>query len=891
MNKYSSQILYLLISILVVILYANNFGVMESWQRSLDDYLLGITSSEDTRPNIAVVKIDTQAEKEFGAWPWDYDRVADLLAAIGGAEPKAVVVNFPLPEDAHQDSAGYSKILSEQLTWIPNVVVPYDIALATFRTRKASNPEYLFNNSIGINNALGIMDEESSLLVRKVFLPAEKVLNAGVGLGFEYTVPDEDRVLRHQPVVINYDGYYYPSLELLGAAKFLGVPPDQIVVTEGERINIGNKAEIPVNDRCEYFVSWSPIEAFATYSAAKVLGDKKFDFKKFKNRLVLVGPDDFTTTGEVFRTPQSKEMSKLAIKANVIENFINGSIITVFHNPLVDMLILFFVGGLCAFFLPMLKLHQRLLAVGAGLVLLAAANVFIVAFSGTLVVTVYLAGQLVLSMLLSPLVDSKLIHSEQPSAKAKPDAKSATKKRETAAAEGQDATKPLNPKFEEQIPTEHLPETDTAPHDHQAINLDSSEAPTLASATPELQESSALDTAIDGSFLDTPISSGPEIIAPDSNETTAPPSEPAFTDPGEISLDEPPVNGSEQSDSIAVPDTDSDGSDIFDSSAIKLDEPEQAGLSDSDAAVVVPPNEEKPWAATPPSESGSFPTSESGRIPQIKALGRYQITGTLGKGAMGHVYKGIDPAINRPVALKTIRLDFVNDPDEMAELKERLYREAQAAGKLSHPNIVTIYDVGSEGHLQYIAMEYLEGRTLEDMIKRKVKFNYRIIAQIITQICSALEYAHERKIVHRDIKPANIMILENYLVKVMDYGIARVDSNSMTKTGIAMGTPNYISPEQLKGAQIDQRADLFSLGVVMYEMLLGRRPFRGENLTSLIYAIINTEPEKPSDVNPDLPLLFDHVISKALKKNPSERYQRASEIKSALADFVESFAS
>ncbi|HPI32970.1 MAG TPA: serine/threonine-protein kinase, partial [candidate division Zixibacteria bacterium] len=155
----------------------------------------------------------------------------------------------------------------------------------------------------------------------------------------------------------------------------------------------------------------------------------------------------------------------------------------------------------------------------------------------------------------------------------------------------------------------------------------------------------------------------------------------------------------------------------------------------------------------------------------------------------------------------------------------------------------------------------------------------------------ALQYAHEQGIVHRDIKPANLMVLRDYRVKVMDYGIARIDTSSMTKTGIAMGTPNYISPEQLKGQKSDHRADIFSLGVVMYEMLLGKRPFKGENITSLIYAIINQEPDKPSDVNPTIPLLFDHVIMKALKKDPAQRYQRAGEIAVDLKDFVESFAS
>ncbi len=348
---------------------------------------------------------------------------------------------------------------------------------------------------------------------------------------------------------------------------------------------------------------------------------------------------------------------------------------------------------------------------------------------------------------------------------------------------------------------------------------------------------------------------------------------------------------------IEPPDHQAIDPDAYASSEVEKTTATPQGLEvPADAEPVVPPGDEKGYVpddersvssemVKTDTDSGGLTTGSDG----IKHFGRYKVIEVLGKGAMGTVYKGIDPAINRPVALKTIRLDFVNDRAEMAELKERLFREAQAAGKLSHPNIVTIYDVGSEAHLQYIAMEYLEGQTLENIIKKKVKFNYRIIAQVITQICNALDYAHDRGIVHRDIKPANIMILKDYRVKVMDYGIARIDSNSMTKTGIAMGTPNYISPEQLKGLPIDRRADIFSLGVVMYEMLLGHRPFKGDSITSLIYNILNHEPEKPSNINPEIPLLFDHIIMKALKKNPAERYQKTSEINTDLHDFVESF--
>ncbi len=275
-------------------------------------------------------------------------------------------------------------------------------------------------------------------------------------------------------------------------------------------------------------------------------------------------------------------------------------------------------------------------------------------------------------------------------------------------------------------------------------------------------------------------------------------------------------------------------------------------------------------------------------LPQT--LGRYQILEVLGKGAMGTVYKGSDPAIDRLEALKTIRLDTVADEGEIQELKERLVREAKAAGKLSHPNIVTIYDVGHEGDLQYIAMEYLEGYTLEEIIKRKVDLNYRIVAKLIVQVCDALDYAHDRGIVHRDIKPANIMVMNNFQVKVMDFGIARLETSaSMTQTGIAMGTPNYISPEQLQGKSVDRRSDIFALGVVLYEFLTREKPFRGENLSQLIYNIINHNPPLVVEKNENIPMIFNRATMRAIAKDPLQRYQRAGELSIDLKDFLAAF--
>jgi len=818
MNKYSSYILYLLVSFLVVILYVNDFGPLDNLQRSLNDFLCRVTAPEEVRPNVILVTIDGRAQDEYGNWPWNRDLIADLLAAVAGGEPKAIAVDFELSEDAAQDSAGYTSILAGQLTWIDNVIIPYDIALATFRSNKTSNPEHLFNNSITVDNPLGIMDKESSLLVRKLFLPAEKLLESKPYLGFAYTMPDEDRVLRHQPLVMNYEGYYYPSLSLMAAAVYFGVPSDQIKVVENEKILLGSRRNIPIGNKSEYFLSFARGNAFTTYSAADVLGED-FDCARLQNKLILVGVDDFAYQ-ETFDTPVQSEMPKLAIKATVIENIINDNFLLPKNDqPLLILLILFVIGGLCAFALPQASLLHRMIILSVGFIILANVNYFLFSSFRVIPETIYIALELVLFMFASPLLDSRLLGAEVQTKREK-------KKLPKVEIEPSLALQGQPVPVREIVSSQHDPENQQTttfdageqyPKDHQAISLD--EEASTTTATPdagsgEVEKTSVVETELS--------SSQPEIIAPIDHGSAEP------TLPG----------GSESKETT------------------KESQPVRTFQDQAD----------------------------------IKNLGRYQITGTLGKGAMGLVYKGVDPAINRPVALKTIRLDFVSDPQEEAELKERLHREAQAAGKLSHPNIVTIYDVGSEGHLQYIAMECLEGQTLEDLIKKKVKFNYRIIAQIIIQICNALEYAHDKGIVHRDIKPANIMVLKDYRVKVMDYGIARVDSSSMTKTGIAMGTPNYISPEQLKGLPTDRRADLFSLGIVMYEMLLGQRPFKGENITSLIYSIINIEPDKPSNVNPQIPLLFDHIIMKALKKDPNERYQRAREIAADMSDFVESFA-
>jgi serine/threonine-protein kinase len=259
----------------------------------------------------------------------------------------------------------------------------------------------------------------------------------------------------------------------------------------------------------------------------------------------------------------------------------------------------------------------------------------------------------------------------------------------------------------------------------------------------------------------------------------------------------------------------------------------------------------------------------------LENIGRYQIEKELGKGAMGLVYKATDPNIGRAVALKTMRLDVHGIEQE--EMLRRFKNEARSAGVLSHPNIVTIYDAGEDQGLFYIAMEYIEGHTLAEVLQQQRVLPVEQVISITRNICSGLDFAHAKGIVHRDIKPANIMVTPDGTAKIMDFGIAKV-SGSLTSTGQVLGTPNYMSPEQVKGRQLDGRSDLFSLGVMLYEMLTGEKPFIGQGVTTIIYKIVNENPIPPRELDLTIHPGLSAVVTRALSKDPYERYQTGSEL-------------
>jgi predicted Ser/Thr protein kinase len=257
-------------------------------------------------------------------------------------------------------------------------------------------------------------------------------------------------------------------------------------------------------------------------------------------------------------------------------------------------------------------------------------------------------------------------------------------------------------------------------------------------------------------------------------------------------------------------------------------------------------------------------------------LGRYEILAELGQGAMGVVYKAVDPVIDRTVAIKTINLNLPKD--ELAAFEERFYREAKSAGRLNHPNIVTIYDAGEADRVAYIAMEFLEGRELREIVASGEPLPLERVIDIATQVADGLAFAHEHGIIHRDIKPANIMVLTNGQVKITDFGIAKMSAGAHTQVGIVLGSPKYMSPEQVVGKHVDGRSDIFSLGAVLYELLTGQPAFSGEELTAIMYKVLHETPPLPTSIRPELPAALDYIVARALAKDPEARYQSAQEM-------------
>ena len=308
----------------------------------------------------------------------------------------------------------------------------------------------------------------------------------------------------------------------------------------------------------------------------------------------------------------------------------------------------------------------------------------------------------------------------------------------------------------------------------------------------------------------------------------------------------------------------------------------QALSEDEDAG-----QEEAAEASSEPRSTVATSTN-NGNTPGM--LGRYKVLKELGRGAMGLVYLGKDPTIQRFVAIKTMRLDHIDNDDKLQDVKARFFREAESTGRLSHPNIVTIYDAGEEHDLGYIAMELIEGTPLKQWARKPNLMPVNEVLLTVATVADALDYAHQQGVVHRDIKPANIMLTKERVVKVMDFGIAKMASSSKTQTNIVLGTPTYMSPEQIAGKKVDGRSDIFSLGVVLFELLTGQLPFTADNLSAVLFSIAHHPHPAIRTLRPNLPPMIQEIVDRALQKELAHRYRRAEEFADELRACLQSLA-
>jgi CHASE2 domain-containing sensor protein/predicted Ser/Thr protein kinase len=792
LKKFSGLILYVLITILVISLYAGKYGFLERIDLRMQDGMFKLRGSINPQNDMIIVGLDEKSLDQIGKWPWTQDKLAHLISTISRGSPKVLVLDIFLPENIDEDTSGRAELLANEMYNAGNVVIPIYFNLSEVGMSPPASPPTILRSTLAKANNLYLKDAPSA---KQMYFPDKLLVQSAFDFGHINMTYDPDNLIRREPTLIEYDGYLYPSLALQTARRYLGIDKKDVGLLKEGVINLRGIL-IPTDEKRQMMINYyGPNLTFPRVSALDVLTGETSP-KAFSGKIALVGLTAIESKTLV-KVPSYGTLNEVERIANVIENIIHSNFLNRL-SPVWNLLILILIGIFCALVLPKVSLTYRIIILLVFLFVMFNSNYILFSSFGILTQPLYPILELLFFLAVSPTIKPKRLGGEEA--------------REKSLGVEQTYTKDKTEK-----------EQETLERQGEQVKI-------------EVQTGTV----------------------PGMSKTEKP--EPVFFEP------------KDKSSSTKI------------GTEKKRKEEETISVSTPDvprvAQEITPSLQEKTPKGVSRESTAHLPLTQ---------FGRYKVLELIGRGGMGTVYKGMDPILDRLVALKTIRLDFATSAEEISELKERLVREAKAAGKLSHPNIVTIYDVGEQEGVQYIAMEYLSGYTLESFIKKKKELNYKIVAKIIMQVCAALNYAHQKGIVHRDVKPANIMLLEDFTVKVMDFGIARLVTSSLTQSNVALGTPHYISPEQLEGKPADKRSDIFSLGVVIYEFLTGQKPFKGESISSLMYDILNNTPPLPSALNEKIPLVFDRIISKAMAKNPEERYQETEEIEKTLRQFISSF--
>lgn len=814
----------------VVLFLAAGSDLMQSLERKAYD--LGVrATSRPPSERIAIIAIDDDSIANLGRWPWPREihaRMIDLLAA-GGAKVIGHTVFFSEPQvdagldyirkvTAWLDESGVRKSsnpaeiarleallaeatqnldndrkLADSLARAHNVLLALYFEPGELQGRPDRPlPDFVLRNQLSglqAGNA-GVQPDPS----RGVLMPIAALGERALALGHLNFSRDVDGAVRSEPLAMDYDGHFYPSLSLMLAARSLNLTPADIRVQPGGGVQLG-KSRITTDASLRMLTYFYPDrqgrQAFQVDSFYDVLSGK-IPAAKYKDRIVLIGASA-AGVGTLQVTPVSSSMPSVVTLAHTVSSILQGDY---FVSPswagLAQLGVFLLVAAYLIAMLPRLRAATGALVTAALFAALLVAHFLLMTTQALWLPLMLPATLLLVGHLL--LTTKRFLVTEE--------------HKEKSEADSAESNRMLGLAFQGQG------QLDMAYDKFSKVPMDDSLMELLYNLALDFERKRQFNKA--------------EAVLRRMSEHN-----PKFRD-----IEARLQQNKAMSETVIL-----------------------AGAArGSDSTLVL----DRPGLAKP-------------------MLGRYEIEKELGKGAMGVVYLGKDPKIGRQVAIKTLALAQEFDADVLQEVKQRFFAEAESAGRLNHPNIVTMYDAGEEHDLAYIAMEYLKGHDLVPHTKPGALLPLPQVLDIVARVADALDYAHRQNVVHRDIKPGNIMYDPGSgAVKVADFGIARLTDASKTKTGMVMGTPSYMSPEQLAGLKVSGSSDLFSLGVTLYQLACGRLPFEGDSMAQLMYRIANEAPTDIQTVRPGLPVCLVAILGRTLAKKPEQRYTTGAELAEAL---------
>jgi len=731
--------------------------------------------------NIIIVNLDRQAINDIGDHP--QAAVAETIARLSAAGARLIALDiFYGHPDTNADGDPPPLLsLPDAVRTSGNTLLPVYFLIGTTNTRlNTSIPDYIRRMTIGhINDSEGISNPLSGAYLRA---PYTNLTRAAAGLGHLNILPDDDGVVRSEPLALMYSGHFFPSMSLTLAAGALHVPLNDIRINIGRSIELG-PINIPVNERIQMLPAFHE-HGYPTYPFSAVRSGS-LPAELFSGKIVLIGKLD-KGPGNSFATPLSTQMSAVEFNAHMLQSILKEeSISRPAWAAMAEAGLLLLIGLYLILALPRMP-------VLAGAITSVLLLTLIIASDALLLSTYAVWFQAMAAILLLLIGHAGLAMKHYYSAH----------------------------------------------HQTRRSNVSSMDETNKMLAF-SFQNQGMLDKACE-KFMACPM-----------NEEIA-----SFMYDLALSFERKRQFRKAVTIYEYIGKYQADYKDI-----------QSRILSAGNISDALSGNDKNTGL------SSLLLTGDN-----TATLGRYEILSELGKGAMGTVFLGRDPKINRQVAIKTMALSEEFEASELEEVKARFFHEAEIAGMLNHPNIVTIFDAGDEHDLAYIAMEFLDGIDLIPYTKKGKLLPLPTALKIVAKVAEALQYAHNHGVIHRDIKPANIMILKNKTVKVTDFGIAHIAESTKTKAGVVLGTPSYMSPEQLSGKELDGRADLFSLGVMLYELVSGVRPFRAESISKLMLKIAKEPHVDVREHNPDVPDCVAALIDRLLAKRAKLRFDSAGDV-------------